>query len=96
MWPGSHREVYYAHEQELNWVPTERFPEAVERVKRTIQPVQMVGDIGDCVFTHHRVLHSGAGASWLRLARMLPLLLLPFAYACLRATRVTANAEVCR
>jgi hypothetical protein len=27
-------------------------------VKRDITPVQITGDIGDCVFTHHRIVHS--------------------------------------
>ena len=58
LWPGSHRHIYYAHDQELNWVPNASFPDAVEHVKATIQPVQMTGDIGDCIFTHHRILHS--------------------------------------
>jgi hypothetical protein len=39
-------------------VPNATFPDTVERVKPTIKPVQMTGDIGDCIFTHHRILHS--------------------------------------
>ena len=30
----------------------------MERVKKEIQPVQITGEIGDCVFTHHRIVHS--------------------------------------
>ena len=58
MWPGSHELVYRAHAEALNWSPTDEFPVVMEKVKREIQPVQMTGDVGDCIFTHHRVVHS--------------------------------------
>jgi hypothetical protein len=58
IWPGSHKQVYYAHAEALNWTPTDEFPKVMERVRQEIQPVQMTGDIGDCVFTHHRIAHA--------------------------------------
>ena len=58
MWPGSHELVYRAHAEALNWSPTDDFPIVMEKCKREIQPVQMTGDVGDCIFTHHRVVHS--------------------------------------
>ena len=58
IWPGSHQQIYRAHDQELNWVPNDLFPTVIEQIKSTIKPVQMTGDIGDCIFTHHRILHS--------------------------------------
>ena len=53
-WPGSHRLVYYSMADELNWTPTDEFPKAMERVRNEIRPVQFCGELGDCVFTHHR------------------------------------------
>ena len=61
VWPNSHRLVYYSMADELNWTPTDTFPLVMEQVKREIRPVQFVGDIGDCIFTHHRIVHSAAG-----------------------------------
>ena len=58
MWPGSHRQVYYAQDQALNWTPNDDFPRVMAHMRATVQPVQLTGDIGDCVFTHHRVIHS--------------------------------------
>jgi hypothetical protein len=58
LWLQSHQQIYRAHDQELNWVPNESFPRVVENIKSTIKPVEMTGDVGDCIFTHHRILHS--------------------------------------
>lgn len=39
-------------------MPNDLFPRIVEDIKATVRPVQLTGDIGDCIFTHHRILHS--------------------------------------
>lgn len=59
IWPGSHRQLYYEHEQEYNFTPRPSFGEAMQRIKATTRPVEFSGKAGDCIFFHHRVLHSG-------------------------------------
>lgn len=83
LWPGSHRLLWPACEQEINFVPNEKFGtpgnactadtslatcavdcdggragDAMRKVRRTIQPVEIAASAGDMVFFHHRCVHS--------------------------------------
>lgn len=58
IWPGSHRLFYETSEQALNWVPTERSKEVMNRVKATVEPVEFCGNPGDVIFCSGQIMHS--------------------------------------
>lgn len=50
LWPGSHRLLYHAIDQEHNFVPNQHFGAAMRSVRRRIQPVEIAASVGDMVF----------------------------------------------
>ncbi len=58
VYPGSHRVMHHAHKYEANWSPEDEFGNCVRKVVREIQPYEFVGDAGDVMFWHGRLIHS--------------------------------------
>ena len=58
IYPGSHKLMYKAHDYAANWSPNESFEDATREVVRTIQPVELVADVGDVIFWHGRLVHT--------------------------------------
>lgn len=58
VYPGSHKHVFYGHRYESNWSPTKEYNDVVASVVNTTTPVEFVGDQGDVVFWHGRMVHS--------------------------------------
>ena len=58
VYPGSHRVMHHAHKYEANWSPVEEFGNHVRVVVREIEPYEFVGEAGDVIFWHGRLIHS--------------------------------------
>eukprot|EP00928_Gymnodinium_smaydae_P039982 TRINITY_DN27199_c0_g2_i1.p1 TRINITY_DN27199_c0_g2~~TRINITY_DN27199_c0_g2_i1.p1 ORF type:complete len:382 (-),score=29.76 TRINITY_DN27199_c0_g2_i1:227-1372(-) len=59
VYPGSHRELYFAHEEDSNWSPRgDALGEAEDLCMRSIAPLEIPGKAGDVIFWHGRLLHS--------------------------------------
>jgi hypothetical protein len=52
VWPGSHLIMSQGHRDQANWFPTQKFRPLLEQVRRTIAPLELVGDKGDVIFWH--------------------------------------------
>jgi hypothetical protein len=61
LWPGSHLRILRTLpcEQRSGFQPTEEYHAAVHSAKRKIQPVEICGGVGDVLFFHPALLHSG-------------------------------------
>lgn len=58
LYPGSHRIMFRAHLFESNWSPLSTFRSSLRRVVAEIQPYEVVGEAGDVIFWHGRMVHS--------------------------------------
>ena len=58
VYPGSHKILFKAHQYESNWSPTEHYNEAISEVVNNTTPVEFVGEQGDVVYWHGRMVHS--------------------------------------
>ena len=58
LYPGSHKIMYYAHENDSNWTPIQEFRAKIERVVNDITPIEIPGEPGDVIFWHGRTVHS--------------------------------------
>ena len=56
---GSHALLYHGLCDEVNYVPNERYVSLLERAKTTITPIEFCGDVGDVLFAHALLVHSG-------------------------------------
>ena len=45
-------------DSEYHYERGESTPEVLEEVRQTMEPFEVVGSPGDCIFQHHRLLHS--------------------------------------
>lgn len=58
VWPGSHKEYYYAFDSQYQYEENERFDELNQRVHDANNRVDCHGKAGDIIFWHHRIGHS--------------------------------------
>jgi hypothetical protein len=58
VWPGSHRILHGATEQEFIPSPTAEFASRLARIKAEVTPFEFVGDVGDVMIYHHLMVHS--------------------------------------
>jgi hypothetical protein len=58
VWPGSHRALYAASADAVNFVPNEGYLDAAAAVKAGTEPVEFAGGAGDVVLTHPFLMHS--------------------------------------
>lgn len=58
VWPGSHKEFYYAFDSQYEHKPTAQLNEIAARVHAVDNRVDCHGKAGDIVFWHHRIGHS--------------------------------------
>ena len=58
VYPGSHKRLFHAHRYEANWSPLETFRDALAQVVAEVVPLELVGDKGDVIFWHGRLVHS--------------------------------------
>ena len=42
----------------INFVPNERYAEELQRIKDTVTPLELTGELGDTIFVHPRMVHS--------------------------------------
>jgi hypothetical protein len=45
-------------QQDQNFSPTAAFPSALDRIKRSITPIEFAGSCGDVILYHHLAVHS--------------------------------------
>lgn len=58
VYPGAHQFMHHAHSEEANWNPNSSYSDCVKRVVRTITPYELIGNAGDVIFWHGRLIHS--------------------------------------
>lgn len=58
VWPGSHRIMYDASDDEINWAPNDRYQPLLRRVKEEVQPRALTGGCGDVFFWHPRTVRT--------------------------------------
>ena len=58
VYPGSHRMLWPCLDDPINFVPNERYAEELQRIKDTVTPLELTGELGDTIFVHPRMVHS--------------------------------------
>lgn len=58
IYPGSHKLMHFAHEFTANWSPNDKFRELAQEVVHSIEPIELVAEVGDVIFWHGRLVHS--------------------------------------
>ena len=58
LYPGSHKIMFQANQYESNWSPLPCFEDAMEHVIENIEPYEIIGNKGDVIFWHGRMVHS--------------------------------------
>lgn len=58
VYPGSHKNLFGAHEFEANWSPTDNYLDTVETVVSSVEPLELIAPAGSVIFWHGRLLHS--------------------------------------
>ncbi len=59
VWPGSHKLLYRGLDDEVNFVPNDQYGPALAAARDTLTPTEFAGDIGDVLFSHPLLVHSG-------------------------------------
>ena len=59
IWPTSPQRLYPTSEQALHWTATEQSNQAMDDIKRDVQPLEFSGKAGDVIFCYGWVAHSG-------------------------------------
>ena len=57
VWPGSHRDLYSQFESTAEHIARPKCVSVMKRLRR-LRPVQVVGNAGDVILFHHRLLHA--------------------------------------
>lgn len=58
VYPGAHRIMYHAHACESNWSPRPEYTDYLRRAVEETTPVELVGNAGDVIFWHGRMVHT--------------------------------------
>lgn len=56
--PGSHRAVYHSMQSEFHDEAGPDHEVVMAKLKRNITPLECIGSPGDCIFFHHRIVHT--------------------------------------